>query len=86
MQITVQDIAQIGKVVRAVRKSQRLRQDDAAGSIGVSENFLGKIEQGGERVQAGKLFRVLADLGVKVILDVPSAAAARVEAVLKGSS
>jgi transcriptional regulator with XRE-family HTH domain len=86
MQITVQDTAQIGKVVRAVRKSQRLRQDDAAGSIGVSENFLGKIERGGERVQAGKLLRVLADLGIKVILDVPPAAAARVEAALKESA
>jgi transcriptional regulator with XRE-family HTH domain len=33
-------------VVRASRKAQKIRQDDAAGSIGVSENFLGKVERG----------------------------------------
>lgn len=32
---------ELGAFVRAVRKAQGLRQDDAAGSIGVSENFLG---------------------------------------------
>jgi transcriptional regulator with XRE-family HTH domain len=86
MKVIVQDTFQLGKVVRAVRKSRRLRQDDAAGNMGVSENFLGKVERGGERVQAGKLFKVLADLGVKVILDVPSTAAGRVETALKEST
>ena len=53
------------------RKAQKIRQYDAAGSIGVSENFLGKIERGGESVQWGKLFQVLEGLGVRVIVDVP---------------
>lgn len=53
-------------MVRASRKAQKIRQDDAAGSIGVSENFLGKIERGSESVQWGKLFQVLEGLGVRV--------------------
>ena len=71
MKIPINDAAAIGKVVRASRKVQKIRQDDAAGSIGVSENFLGKVERGGESVQWGKLFQVLEGLGIRVLVDVP---------------
>ena len=71
MKIPIDNAAAIGKVVRASRKAQKIRQDDAAGSIGVSENFLGKIERGSEAVQWGKLFQVLEGLGVQVLVDVP---------------
>ena len=71
MKIPIENAAAIGKVVRASRKAQKIRQDDAAGSIGVSENFLGKIERGGESVQWGKLFQVLEGLGVRVWVDIP---------------
>lgn len=64
----------IGAVVRASRKAQALRQDDAAGSIGVSESFMGKVERGDDSVQWGKLFQVLEGLGVRVILDIPDEA------------
>lgn len=75
MRIPIENAAAIGKVVRASRKAQKIRQDDAAGSIGVSENFLGKIERGSESVQWGKLFQVLEGLGVKVTVDVPESVA-----------
>ncbi len=76
MKIPIDSAAAIGKVVRASRKAQKIRQDDAAGSIGVSENFLGKVERGSESVQWGKLFQVLDGLGVRVIVDVPDSVAA----------
>jgi transcriptional regulator with XRE-family HTH domain len=79
MQIPISKAAAIGKVVRASRKAQKIRQDDAAGSVGVSENFLGKVERGGETAQWGKLFQVLEGLGVHVILDVPDSVAAYLE-------
>lgn len=75
MKIPIDSAAAIGKVVRASRKAQRIRQDDAAGSIGVSENFLGKIERGSESVQWGKLFQVLEGLGIRVMVDVPESVA-----------
>ena len=56
MNIPITSASAIGEVVRASRKAQKIRQDDAAGSIGVSENFLGKVERGSESVQWGKLF------------------------------
>lgn len=76
MQIPITDTNALGKVVRASRKAQKVRQDDAAGSIGVSENFLGKVEKGSESVQWGKLFQVLEGLGIRVIVDVPEEVAA----------
>lgn len=75
MKLSIDHPAAIGKVVRASRKAQKIRQDDAAGSIGVSENFLAKIEHGGETVQWGKLFQVLSGLGIRVELDVPDSVA-----------
>lgn len=71
MKIPIDHAAAIGKIVRASRKAQKIRQDDAAGSIGVSENFLGKIERGSDSVQWGKLFQVLEGLGIRVMVDVP---------------
>ena len=82
MQIPLDQASTLGAVVRATRKAQKIRQDDAAGSIGVSENFLGKIERGAERVQWGKLFQVLQGLGVRVMLDVPDDVAKRLDAEL----
>ena len=76
MKIPIDNAGAVGKVVRASRKAQKIRQDDAAGSIGVSENFLGKIERGSESVQWGKLFQVLEGLGLRVMVDVPESVAA----------
>ena len=75
MKIAIDNAAGIGPVVRACRKAQGIRQDDAAGSIGVSENFLGKIERGSDAVQWGKLFQVLEGLGIQVMVDVPDSVA-----------
>jgi transcriptional regulator with XRE-family HTH domain len=71
MKIPIHTATDLGQIVRTSRKAQKIRQDDAAGSIGVSENFLGKIERGNDSVQWGKLFQVLEGLGIRVILDVP---------------
>lgn len=79
MHIPLDQASTLGAVLRATRKTQKIRQDDAAGSIGVSENFLGKIERGADGVQWGKLFQVLQGLGVRVVLDVPDDVAKRLD-------
>ncbi|MBS0508663.1 MAG: helix-turn-helix transcriptional regulator [Proteobacteria bacterium] len=81
MNIPISSGSAMGKIVRASRKAQGIRQDDAAGSIGVSENFLGKVERGSESVQWGKLFQVLEGLGIRVMVDVPEDVAAHLDAV-----
>ena len=75
MQVPINSADALGKVIRASRKALKIRQDDAAGSMGVSENFLGKVERGSESVQWGKLFQVLEGLGVRVMVDVPESVA-----------
>lgn len=75
MKIPLDTPGALGPIVRASRKAQKIRQDDAAGSIGVCENFLGKIERGSGSVQWDKLFQVLEGLGIKVIVDVPDSVA-----------
>ena len=71
MQIPILNANALGPVVYAGRKSLKIRQDDAAGIIGVSENFLAKIEHGSDSIMQGKLFQVLDGLGIRVILEVP---------------
>ena len=83
MKIAIDNAAGIGPVVRACRKAQGIRQDDAAGSIGVSENFLGKIERGRESVHWGKLFQVLDGLGIRVMVDVPESVAAHLPVAVR---
>ena len=84
MKIAIENAAAIGKVVRASRKAQKIRRDDAAGGIGVSENFLGKIERGSDSVQWGKLFLVLEGLGIRVAVDVPDSVATYLDASSRG--
>ena len=79
MFVKVTSASSLGKLVRAVRKDQALRQDDAAGSIGVSENFLGKLEGGGDTAQLGKVLQVLGELGIGLYADVTESAAGRLE-------
>lgn len=79
MRIRLESAGALGALVKATRKHQGLRQDATAEGIGVSENFLGKVERGGETVQWGKLFEVLQELGLYVEIDVPEAVAASLE-------
>ncbi|ARU88480.1 helix-turn-helix domain-containing protein [Pseudomonas sp. M30-35] len=71
MKVDIESPEQVGELIRASRKAMQIRQDDAAGIIGVSENFLGKVERGAETVQWGKLFQVMQGLGLSVTIEVP---------------
>lgn len=71
MRHTIQHASDIGGVIRAARKIQKLRQDDAAGSVGVSESFMAKAERGADTVQWGKVFQILQGLGVRVVVEIP---------------
>lgn len=76
MRIRLKDAAALGPLVKAMRKYQGLRQDATASGVGVSENFLAKVERGGTTVQWDKLFTVLSELGLHVEIDIPDKAMA----------
>jgi transcriptional regulator with XRE-family HTH domain len=63
---------QLGLLIRATRKSQKVRLDDLAGSAGVGHVFAREVERGKSTVQVGRVMRLLAELGIELKADVPS--------------
>ena len=82
MRVPVRRVNDIGAAVRAVRKESGLRQDDAAGSAGVSHVFLRDLEHGKETVQFGLVLQVLDELGIRMELEVPDDACERLTQLL----
>lgn len=77
MHIPLNSPQEVGRLVRAARKAERLRQDDAAGAIGVSDVFLWKVEKGSPGVRLDKLLQVFHALGIKLHAEVSDETAAR---------
>jgi len=57
MAINLATTTDVGHLVRAARKAQKLRQDDAAGAMGVSDMFLSGLENGAPGVRLDKLLQ-----------------------------
>ena len=60
--------ADLGPVVRARRREQSLRIDDAAALCGVSVDLLSRLENTKASVRLDKLLAVLDGLGLAVVL------------------
>lgn len=71
MQIPITSPVEIGREVRRLRKQQGLRQEDLAAIVDASHVFLRDVELGKPTVQLGRVLRVLSELGIGLILDVP---------------
>ncbi len=71
MQVKISSPQQLGLLIRATRKSQKVRLDDVAGSAGVGHVFVREVERGKETVQLGRVMRLLAELGIELNADVP---------------
>jgi transcriptional regulator with XRE-family HTH domain len=68
--IPVRTPSDIGRLVRSARKAEGLRQDDAAGAIGVSDVFMWSLEKGAPGARLDKVLAVLAGLGVYLHAEV----------------
>lgn len=64
---------EFGSVIRAARKAQGLRQDQLAGAAGVGVRFIVDLEAGKQTTHLGKALAVAAALGLRVIIEEPSA-------------
>jgi transcriptional regulator with XRE-family HTH domain len=71
MRIPVQTPSDLGVVIRALRKSAAVRQDDLAASVGVSKQFASDVEHGKPTAQVGLLMKVLEELGGRLEVEVP---------------
>jgi len=61
----------IGALIQAVRKAQRLRQDQLAGAAGVGLRFVVDLEAGKPTAQIGKVLQVLQALGCSLRIAAP---------------
>lgn len=71
MQVMIQSPKTLGLLIRATRKTQRIRMDDLAGSAGVGPVFVREVERGKETVQLGRVLSLLAELGIELRADIP---------------
>jgi transcriptional regulator with XRE-family HTH domain len=75
MQTPVPSPAELGLLIRAVRRSSGVRIDDLAATAGLSKQFVQDVEHGKPTVQLGLVLKLLAELGMPLNVDIPRAAA-----------
>lgn len=68
-----------GLLIRAVRKSANLRQDDLSAVAGVSRQFAVDVERGKPTAQVGRVLLLLKELGVPLTAEISEEAAATFE-------
>jgi len=64
----IRELGDIGQQVRAHRKQQGLRIDDAAALNGVSVDLLSRLENGVGGIRTDKLLAVLDGLGLALVI------------------
>lgn len=70
-EVDITSIAELGKILRLVRKESGLTQRDAAALCNVSLPFLNGLEQGKPTAQVGKVLSVCNRFGIEVRLGLP---------------
>lgn len=78
-QYRITTVSDLGQVVRTVRKASGVRQDDLAGSAGVSHVYMRDLEHGKETAQIGRAMQVLSELGIAITLEIPDEVFERIE-------
>lgn len=79
MKKTISSPADLGLLIRAVRKNTNVRQDDLSAIAGVSRQFAIDAERGKPTLQFGRVFRLLQELGITLSADVPDDVAQMLE-------
>jgi y4mF family transcriptional regulator len=62
----IHDTAQLGRLIRQVRKEQGLTQEELSALVGVGPRLIGEIERGKVTAEVGKVFQLLSGLGLAV--------------------
>jgi len=57
---------QLGTLIRQVRKRQGITQEDLSSLVGVGPRLIGEIERGKPTAEIGKVFQLLAGLGLVI--------------------
>lgn len=86
MRKTITSPEELGLLIRAVRKSTKLRQDDLSAVAGVSRQFAIDVERGKPTAQFGRVLLLLKELGITLTADIPDEAAEALEKIRKNRS
>jgi len=70
--VQVRKFRDIGPVIKAVRESRAVRQEDLAEQLAFSREYLIDLEKGKGSLYIARLFRTLNELGITVTLTYPS--------------
>lgn len=71
MRVAIKTPEDLGKVIRSVRRSQGVRQEDLAMMVPASHVFIIDAERGKPTAQIGKLLALLRELGIELSADIP---------------
>lgn len=74
MKIAIPSVAELGRALRAVRRSSGIRIDDMAATAGVSKQFASDVEHGKPTVQFDRVIKLLREMGISVSIDIPAGA------------
>jgi transcriptional regulator with XRE-family HTH domain len=74
MKVQIADMAEFGLALRAARRASHVRLDDLAALAGVSKQFVSDAEHGKPTLQMGLVFKLLAEIGAHLQLDMPESA------------
>jgi transcriptional regulator with XRE-family HTH domain len=83
MKMPVSSAAELGLLIRSVRRASGVRIDDLAATAGMSKQFVQDVEYGKPSVQLGLVLKLLAELGMPLTIDIPEAAAQELPEVRK---
>lgn len=74
MKHIIRSVGDLGLVIRAVRKSRGVRQDDLASTVKVSKQFTVDVERGKPTVQFDRVLLLLKELGITLSVDIENEA------------
>ena len=83
MLIKITTSQELGLLIRAARKEQKLRMDDVAGIANVGPVFVREVERGKETVPLGRVLKLLAELGIELQADVAESVLPEFEYLLR---
>ena len=74
MRVRITSTAELGEVIRSVRKAAGIRIDDAAFMTGVSKQFTSDVEHGKPTAEFGRVLLLLKQLGIELEATITSEA------------
>jgi transcriptional regulator with XRE-family HTH domain len=72
MKIRINNVTEFGTIVKGARQAQGIDQRDMASILGVSVNPVKALESGKGTVALQTALNALTELGVKIVLELPS--------------